>query len=44
MNFSRFFLEELFNFPIAQVVHRLVPLAKVLLDSFFSSYLIDYNF
>lgn len=44
MNFSRFFLEELFNFPIAQVVHRLFPLAKVLLDSFFSSYLIDYNF
>lgn len=36
MNFSRFFLEELFkNFPIAQVVNRLLPLAKVLCDSFF---------
>lgn len=36
MNFSRFFLEELFkNFPIAQVVNRLLPLAKVLRDSFF---------
>lgn len=43
-NFSRFFLEELFNFPIAQVVNRLLPLNRVLLDSFFSLYLIDYNF
>lgn len=44
MNFSRFFLEELLkNFPIAQVVNRLLPLAKVLHDSF-SSYLIGYTF